>query len=176
MKFHDRKYSGGGTQSSGTEVKTSVVRSITLTWYDITVTAPWHFVRDPCHNHITARPTPHTYVLLSESKGYSFSTNTFIIYLCYIVFPHLKEYKTIAPFTWMTRIFCRQFLTKNGCYTIHEGVMSSSNLNPLTAGAKYIGCFTQLLPHSVPPFKHVKAIMWHQSSRFEKSWPPFCQI
>ena len=36
--------------------------------------------------------------------------------------------------------------------------------------------FTQLLPHSVPPFKHVKAIMWHQSARFEKSWPPFCQI
>ena len=49
-------------------------------------------------------------------------------------------------------------------------------VNPLTTGAKYIGFFTQLLPHSVPPFKHVKAIMWHQSARFKKSWPPFCQI
>ena len=32
-------------------------------------------------------------------------------------------------------------------------------VNPLTAGVAYIGVFTQLLPHSVPPFKHVKAIM-----------------
>ena len=32
-------------------------------------------------------------------------------------------------------------------------------LNPLTAGVAYIGFFTQLLPHPVPPFKHVKAIM-----------------
>ena len=50
------------------------------------------------------------------------------------------------------------------------------NINPLTAGVAYIGFFTQLLPHSVPPFKHVKAIMWHQSWRFEKSWPAFCRI
>ena len=50
------------------------------------------------------------------------------------------------------------------------------NINPSTAGVAYIGFFTQLLPHSVPPFKHVKAIMWHQSWRFEKSCPPFCQI
>ena len=49
-------------------------------------------------------------------------------------------------------------------------------LDHLTAGVAYIGFFTQLLPHSVPPFKHVKAIMWHQSARFEKSLPPFCQI
>ena len=33
------------------------------------------------------------------------------------------------------------------------------SLNPLTAGAVYIGFFTQFLSHSVPPFKHVKAIM-----------------
>ena len=26
--------------------------------------------------------------------------------------------------------------------------------NPLTACAEFIGFFTQLLPHSVPPFKH----------------------
>ena len=31
--------------------------------------------------------------------------------------------------------------------------------NPLTAGVAYIGFFTQLLPLSVPPFKHGKAIM-----------------
>ena len=31
--------------------------------------------------------------------------------------------------------------------------------NPLTAVAEYTRYFTQLLPHSVPPFKHVKAIM-----------------
>ena len=32
-------------------------------------------------------------------------------------------------------------------------------LNPLTAGAEYIRVFTYLLSNSVPPFKHVKAIM-----------------
>ena len=32
-------------------------------------------------------------------------------------------------------------------------------INPLTAGAEYIWFFAQLLQHSVPPFKHVKAIM-----------------
>ena len=32
-------------------------------------------------------------------------------------------------------------------------------INPLTAGAEYIRFFTQLLPHSVPPFKHGKATM-----------------
>ena len=58
---------------------------------------------------------------------------------------------------------------------IGEG-MKIYHINPLTAGAEYIGVFTQLLAHSVPPFKHVKAIMWHQSARFEKRWPPFCQI
>ena len=42
-------------------------------------------------------------------------------------------------------------------------------INPLTAGAAYIGFFTQLLPHSVPPFKHVKAIISYESARFEKS-------
>ena len=49
-------------------------------------------------------------------------------------------------------------------------------VNPLTAGVAYIRFFTQLLPHSVPLFKHVKAIMWHQSAIFENSWPPLCQI
>ena len=32
-------------------------------------------------------------------------------------------------------------------------------INPLTAGVAYVGFFTQLLPHSVPPFKHGKAII-----------------
>ena len=36
--------------------------------------------------------------------------------------------------------------------------------NPLTAGTEYNGFFTQLLPHSVPPFKHVKAIMKQQKT------------
>ena len=41
------------------------------------------------------------------------------------------------------------------CDVDHRAV----RVNPLTAGAEYIGFFTQLLPDSVPPFKHVKAIM-----------------
>ena len=32
-------------------------------------------------------------------------------------------------------------------------------VNSLTAGAEYIGFSTQLLPHSVPPFKYAKATM-----------------
>ena len=32
-------------------------------------------------------------------------------------------------------------------------------VNPLTAGAEYIGFLTQILPHSVPPFKHGKTTM-----------------
>ena len=51
----------------------------------------------------------------------------------------------------------------------------ASPFNPLTAGVAYIGFFTQLLSHSVPPFKHVKAIMLHQSARFKKFRPPFCE-
>ena len=58
----------------------------------------------------------------------------------------------------------------------HQGELGCILLNPLTACAEYIGVFTQLLPHSVPPFKHGRAIMWHQSPRFEKIWPSFCQI
>ena len=38
------------------------------------------------------------------------------------------------------------------------------NINPLTAGAKFIRVFTQLLPHSERPFRHAKAIMLHQSA------------
>ena len=58
----------------------------------------------------------------------------------------------------------------------NDSPVNELQLNPLTASAEFIRCFTQLLPHSVPPFQHVKAIIWHQSARFEKSWPPFCQI
>ena len=39
-----------------------------------------------------------------------------------------------------------------------RGMKLATLVNPFTAGAAYIGFFTQLLPHSVPPFKHVKAI------------------
>ena len=48
-----------------------------------------------------------------------------------------------------------------------KNIVALLSVNPLTAGAEYIGFFTQLLPHSVPPFKNVKAIMWLQSARFE---------
>ena len=48
-------------------------------------------------------------------------------------------------------------------------------INPLTAGAAYILIFI-FLAHQVPPFKHVKDKMCHQSAIFENSWPPFCQI
>ena len=57
-----------------------------------------------------------------------------------------------------------------------EIILANIWLKPLTSGAEYIGFFTQLLPHSVPPFMHVKAILWHQSARFEKTWPLFCKI
>ena len=36
--------------------------------------------------------------------------------------------------------------------------------------------FSFLLSRQVPHFKYVKDKMWHQPARFEKSWPPFCQI
>ena len=42
---------------------------------------------------------------------------------------------------------------------VHGLYKNISAFNPLTAGVAYIGVFTQLLPHSVPPFKHVTAIM-----------------
>ena len=41
----------------------------------------------------------------------------------------------------------------------HFKVKYADFFNPLPTGAEYIGLFTQLLPHSVPPFRHVKAIM-----------------
>ena len=41
--------------------------------------------------------------------------------------------------------------------------------NPLTAGAAYIRVFIFLLAHYVPPFKHVKDKMWHQSAIFENN-------
>ena len=48
-------------------------------------------------------------------------------------------------------------------------------LNPLTAGVAYIRVFF-LISTLLPPFKHGKDKMWHQSARFENSWHPFCQI
>ena len=51
----------------------------------------------------------------------------------------------------------------------HVAVWLESRLSPLTAGAAYIGFFTQLLPRSVPPFKHGEAIMCQQSTQFQKS-------
>ena len=43
-----------------------------------------------------------------------------------------------------------------GCIRIHT---HNITINPLTAGAEYIVFFTQLLPNSVLPSKHVKAMM-----------------
>ena len=48
-------------------------------------------------------------------------------------------------------------------------------LNPLTAGAHIFG-FPFLLTQKVPHLKYIKAKMWHQPARFEKSWPLFFQI
>ena len=51
--------------------------------------------------------------------------------------------------------------------------------NPLTAGVAYNRVFVLahfVLAHYVPLFKYVKDKIWHQSARFENSWPPFCQI
>ena len=45
------------------------------------------------------------------------------------------------------------------CQRLMVGHQHIYHLNPLPAGAEYIGFFTQLLPHSVPSFKHAKAIM-----------------
>ena len=39
--------------------------------------------------------------------------------------------------------------------------------NPLTAGAAYIRFLHFLLAHYIPPFKHVKDKICHQSARFE---------
>ena len=49
-------------------------------------------------------------------------------------------------------------------------------INPLTAGAAYFRVFIFLLAHLLPPLKHVKDKIRHQSAIFENSWPPFCQI
>ena len=57
-----------------------------------------------------------------------------------------------------------------------EGAGEADTFNSLTAGAAYIRVLFFLLAHQVPPFKHVKDKMWHQSARFKNSWPPFCQI
>ena len=53
-----------------------------------------------------------------------------------------------------------------------ESVVGSGDffINPLTAG------FSFLLALCVPPFKHDKDKMWHQSAIFENRWTPFCQI
>ena len=65
----------------------------------------------------------------------------------------------------------------------HSVLMTCTNLhthlnplNPLTAGAAYIRVFHFLLAHQVPHLKYGKDKMWHQPARFEKRWPPFCQI
>ena len=41
-------------------------------------------------------------------------------------------------------------------------------IDPLTAGAEYIRFFIFLSAHYVPPLKHVKDKMWHQSARLKR--------
>ena len=64
------------------------------------------------------------------------------------------------------------------CKVAGSQLLNEDWVNPLTAGAAYslVSIFYFLLAHQVPPFKHVKDKMWHQPARFEKNWPPFCQI
>ena len=47
---------------------------------------------------------------------------------------------------------------------------------PFTRRCRIYSGFHFLLAHQVPHFNYVKDKMWHQPARFEKSWPPFCQI
>ena len=66
------------------------------------------------------------------------------------------KYRNIIPsisIEYTTRV------ENNGHISRPISTASDRGINLLTAGAEYIGFFTQLLPHSVPPFKHVKAIM-----------------
>ena len=60
--------------------------------------------------------------------------------------------------------------------TFKDKTEITNQINPLTAGAEYIRVLIFLLPHSAPPFKHVKDKMWHQPARFEKGSPLFFQI
>ena len=96
---------------------------------------------------------------------------------------HIKNWRNTWVFLWITDTLSIKVTYICLCIidTLRTGgtngfPLNHWHINPLTAGAEYIGLLTQLLQLSVPPFKHVKAIMWHQSSRFEKSWPQFCQI
>ena len=47
---------------------------------------------------------------------------------------------------------------------------------PLTTGTEYFRFLQFLLTHGISAFKHVADKTWHQSVRFENSWPLFCQI
>ena len=51
-----------------------------------------------------------------------------------------------------------------------------NDLNPLTAGTEYIRVLQPLLTQCISAFKYGDDKTWHQSARFENSWPPFCQI
>ena len=55
--------------------------------------------------------------------------------------------------TFLTHFYNRQYHSIFFNYAI-GCINATMDINPLTAGAEYIGFFNQLLPHSVPPFKH----------------------
>ena len=59
--------------------------------------------------------------------------------------------------------------------TMTSSVWPPNNL--LTAGHNYIRVFLIfLLSLWMSDFNHAKGKTWHQSARFENSWPPLCQI
>ena len=53
-----------------------------------------------------------------------------------------------------------------------------SVIEPITMSERRIQPYSVYIStwSTIPPFKHVKDKMWHQSAIFENSWPPFCQI
>ena len=92
----------------------------------------------------------------------------------------------IYSVVWVPESFFSKRLTPHTCHlsrspnhmaflvnSSHESVDPAYDINPLTAGAAYIRVF---IFYQVPPIKHVKDKMWHQSAIFENSCSPFCQI
>ena len=49
-------------------------------------------------------------------------------------------------------------------------------ISPLIAGTDYIIIFHFFISTIKQFFEHIKDKTWHQSTRFQNSWPPFCQI
>ena len=61
---------------------------------------------------------------------------------------------------------------KNQLEADTEFILNCLNPQPFNRRCHIYSGFHFLLAHYVPPFKHVKDKMWHQSAIFENSWPP----